>query len=171
MPAILLAIGAGLCWGVGELFTRSALHTKQIGPLAAIALRSSIALPLIWLAYVVATRSMSIEKSGWLKTADSTTLAKVVLGSGVIAGALGMICFYCALNLAEASRIKPIAFSVAPATAVVLGWLVLHETMTWQKAAGVTLILAGVVLLTGGRASVQGPAIRGQPSSISPEHR
>lgn len=150
MNAIILAIAAGLCWGIGELFTRSALHTKQIGPLAAIAVRSTVALPLLWLAYLVATRAMSAEKTGWLKTAESTTLAKIVLGSGVIAGALGMIFFYSALNLAEASRIKPIAFSVAPATAVLLGWIVLREPLTWPKAAGVTLILAGVVLLTMG---------------------
>jgi transporter family protein len=166
MYAILLAIAAGLCWGVGELFTRSALHSKQIGPLAAISLRSTIALPLLWLAYLIATRTMQAEKSGWLKTAESTTLAKVILGSGMIAGAFGMIFFYCALNLAEASRVKPIAFSVAPATAVVLGWLVLHESMTWQKAAGVTLILAGVVLLTG--RSPQPTAISGQPHASAP---
>lgn len=166
MQAILLAIGAGLCWGVGELFTRSALHTKQIGPLAAITLRSSIALPLLWIAYLIVTRSMNVEKTGWLKSAETTTLAKVALGSGVIAGALGMICFYCALNLAEASRIKPIAFSVAPATAVVLGWLVLHESMNWQKAAGVTLILAGVVLLTG--ASGQRSPMESQHSANAP---
>lgn len=160
MYAILLAIAAGLCWGVGELFTRSALHSKQIGPLAAISLRSTIALPLLWLAYVLVTRTMQVERAGWLNTAQSATLWKVILGSGVIAGALGMIFFYCALNLAEASRVKPIAFSIAPATAVVLGWLVLHESMTWQKAAGVTLILAGVVLLTGGG---QRSAVSGQP--------
>ncbi len=148
MYAILLAIGAGLCWGVGELFTRSALHSKQIGPLAAISLRTTIALPLLWLAYLAASRAMNAERTDWLKQAEASTMWKIVLGSGVIAGALGMICFYSALNLAEASRIKPIAFSVAPATAVLLGWLVLHESMTWPKAAGVTLILAGVVLLT-----------------------
>jgi len=163
MNAILLSIGAGLCWGVGELFTRSALHSKQIGPLGAISIRSTIALPLLWLAYLLATRGMGVEKSGWLRSAESATFAKLILGSGVIAGALGMICFYSALNLAEASRVKPIAFSVAPATAVVLGWLVLHESMTWQKALGVLLILTGVVMLTGGGTG----EVRSQRSDVS----
>jgi len=149
MNAILLAIAAGLCWGVGELFTKSALHTRQIGPLAAIALRSTVALPLLWLAYAAATRFMNLERSDWVHAAAPSTLWKVTLGSGLVAGALGMICFYSALNLAEVSRVKPIAFSVAPATAVLLGWLVLREPMTVSKAAGVALILAGVVLLTG----------------------
>jgi uncharacterized membrane protein len=61
-----------------------------------------------------------------------------------------MICFYAALNLDDVSRIKPIAFTVAPAVAVVLGWLLLHESMTARKALAVGLILLGVVLLTGG---------------------
>jgi bacterial/archaeal transporter family protein len=164
MYAILLAFAAGVCWGVGELFTRSALHTKQIGPLAAIALRSTIALPLLWLAYVALARTLHVERTDWLKTAEPTTLAKIVFGSGIVAGAFGMIFFYSALNLAEASRIKPIAFSVAPATAVVLGWLVLHESMTWQKAAGVTLILAGVVLL-----NCRSPEVTDQSSPVSPQ--
>jgi len=147
MNAILLAIGAGLCWGIGELFTKSALHTKQVGPLAAIAIRSTVALPLLWLAYWLAAWVMQAEPRHWMR-AEPATLLKLILGSGLVAGAGGMICFYAALNLGEVSRIKPVAFSVAPAVAVVLGWLILHESMTWQKALAVLLILTGVVLLT-----------------------
>ncbi len=61
-------------------------------------------------------------------------------------------------------RSQPIAFSVAPATAVILGWLVLREPMTLSKAAGVTMILAGVILLTGGSQQAAGS---GQPSAVS----
>ncbi len=31
MWAIACAIGAGLCWGIGELFTKSVLHSGQVG--------------------------------------------------------------------------------------------------------------------------------------------
>ena len=79
MNAILLSIGAGLCWGVGELFTRSALHSKQIGPLAAISIRSTIALPLLWLAYLLATRGMGVEKSGWLFSIALAFISVVVV--------------------------------------------------------------------------------------------
>jgi transporter family protein len=148
MNAIIFAVLAGLCWGAGELFTKSALHTKEVGPLTAIALRSTIALPVLWLAYFVGVHALKLEPRTWMK-AEPATLMKIIFGSGLVAGAFGMICFYAALNLGEISRIKPIAFSIAPATAVVLGWLVLHEGMSVQKALGVALILAGVVLLTG----------------------
>jgi uncharacterized membrane protein len=48
MKAVLIAAAAGLCWGVGELFTKMVLHTGKIGPLTAIAVRSTVALPILW---------------------------------------------------------------------------------------------------------------------------
>jgi uncharacterized membrane protein len=153
MNAILLAVLAGLCWGIGEVFTKSVLHTGKVGPLTAIAVRSTIALPVLWMAYVAAVHWAKTEPRAWMKS-DWPTLLKLICGSGLIAGAGGMICFYAALNLGEISRIKPIAFSIAPATAVLVGWLVLHEQLTISKIAGIVLILAGVVLLTGGTGTV-----------------
>jgi bacterial/archaeal transporter family protein len=149
MNAIILAIMAGLCWGIGELFTKSVLHSGKIGPITAIAVRSTVALPVLWIVYLVLVQGRKMEPLNWMKS-DWTTLLKLICGSGLIAGAGGMICFYASLHLADISRIKPIAFSIAPAIAVVLGWLVLGEHMSWQKFGGVVLIVAGVILLTGG---------------------
>ena len=67
------------------------------------------------------------------------------------AGAVAMICFYGALHLGPISKVKPIAFALAPVVAVLLGWLVLGESMTPRKVIAVALIVAGVVLLTGER--------------------
>lgn len=147
MKAILFAVLAGLFWGVGEVFTKSVLHTKQIGPVTAIAVRSLIALPVLWLVYAIVVHGAKMEPANWTK-AEPATLWKLVLGSGLLAGAGGMICFYAALNFGEVSRVKPIAFALAPATAVLIGWLILGEPMHARKAAAVTLILAGVVLLS-----------------------
>ncbi len=159
MPAILLAVAAGLCWGVGELITKSVLHTHKVGPITAITIRSTVALPVLWLAYFLAVYIYKSprENAAWFKGvaaggADGATILKLVCGSGLVAGAAAMICFYAALSLGEVSRVKPIAFALAPATAVVLGWLVLKEGMTLQKALGVALILGGVLLLTGAAA-------------------
>lgn len=151
MKPILLAVLAGLCWGVGEVFTRSVLHSKEIGPFAAVAVRSTVAIPAIWAAYYIAAHVLKspMEVEGWVHSASARTWLKLVIGSGLIAGAAAMIFFYAALSLGEVSRIKPIAFALAPATAVLLGWLALGETLTLKKAVAVGLILAGVVLLTG----------------------
>lgn len=150
MKAILLAIGAGVCWGVGEVATRSVLHSGKVGPITAIAVRSTVALPLLWVAYAVAMYGIKAqtEPANWMR-AGGPTLAKLILGSGVVAGAVAMILFYWALSLGEISRIKPIAFAVAPAVGALLGWLVLGEAMTVKKGLGVMTILAGVVILTG----------------------
>lgn len=147
MKAIVFALLAGLCWGVGEVLTKSVLHTRQIGPLTAIAVRTTVALPVLWLAYAVAVHGAELEPRAWFRS-ESSTLIKLFIGSGLIAGAGGMIFFYAALNLDEVSRIKPIAFTVAPAVGVVLGWLVLREPMTLQKAVGVLMVVLGVVLLS-----------------------
>lgn len=149
MKAILFAALAGLCWGVGELFTKSVLHTKQIGPITAITVRSTVALPVIWAAYFAAMHLFKSEPAEWWKNAETSTILKLVLGSGLVAGAAAMIFFYTALSLGEVSRVKPIAFTLAPACAVLLGWLVLHEPMTVKKGVAVTMILCGVLLLTG----------------------
>jgi transporter family protein len=148
MKPILFAILAGLCWGVGEIFTKSVLHTGKVGPITAIAVRSSVALPILWLMYLLWVQRMQQEPSNWLINAGASNIWKIVLGSGLIAGAGGMIFFYLALGAGEISRVKPIAFTIAPCVAVILGWLVLGESMTLRKAVAVGMVLAGVVLLT-----------------------
>lgn len=148
MKAIVFAALAGLCWGIGELFTKSVLHTGKVGPITAIAVRSTVALPLIWAAYFVAMHYFRSEPREWMR-AEPAVLLKLVLGSGLVAGAAAMIFFYTALSLGDVSVVKPIAFTLAPAMAVLLGWLALSEPMTGRKALAVAMILGGVVLLTG----------------------
>lgn len=150
MWAILCAVGAGLCWGIGELFTKSVLHTGQVGPVTAIAVRSTVALPVLWIAQLIATRGVRTEPLHWIDGATTPTLLKLILGSGLTAGAVAMILFYVALSLGEISRVKPIAFTLAPATAAILAWIFLGESMTPRKAIGIAFVLVGVVVLTAG---------------------
>ncbi len=152
MWAIVCAIGAGLCWGIGEVFTKSVLHSGQIGPVTAIAVRSTVALPLLWIAQIVAVRGFTTERASWMTDATGPTLAKLMLGSGVIAGAAAMILFYVSLSLGEVSRVKPVAFALAPATAAFLAWIVLGESITVRKILGIALVIAGVIALSGGGA-------------------
>jgi transporter family protein len=148
MNATILAILAGVCWGVGEFFTRQVLHGGRVGPITAIAVRSTVALPVLWGAYLIAVQWQGVEPRDWISTAGRATLLKLILGSGVVAGAAGMLCFYGALHLGPISRVKPIAFTMAPVIAVLLGWLVLDEPMSARSWLAVAMIVAGVVLLT-----------------------
>ncbi len=148
MKALLLAIGAGLCWGVGEAFTKSVLQTGKVGPMTAAAVRTLAALPVLWLAQWVMVRALKAEPTGWYQ-AGGTVVSKLVLGSGVIAGGAALACFYGALKFGEISKVKPIAFAVAPLVGVLLGWLMFGEAMTVRKIAGVALVIAGVIALAG----------------------
>ncbi|MBI5432780.1 MAG: EamA family transporter [Planctomycetes bacterium] len=167
MRAILLAVAAGLCWGVGELCTKSVLHGGKIGPLTAIAVRSTVALPVIWLAWVLALQTLGTEPKPAWRELTGAEIAKLVVGSGLVAGALAMICFYSALALDDISRIKPIAFTLAPATAALLGWMLMGETMTWRKALALVLILGGVLLLTSDRPRAASPGA-GEHAPLTP---
>ena len=148
MKASLLALLAGVFWGVGEFFTKQVLHTHRVGPVTAIAVRSTVALPVLWAAYLLAVHARSAEPRDWTQ-AGTGTLLKLVLGSGLAAGAGGMLCFYGALNLGPISKVKPVAFTLAPVVGTLLGWMVLGEMMSVTKWVAVVLIVIGVVLLTG----------------------
>ncbi|MCA9289869.1 MAG: DMT family transporter [Phycisphaerales bacterium] len=150
MNGTVLAVLAGACWGIGEVFTKSVLHTGRVGPLTAIAVRSTVAIPVLWIVYWIFVQQRRTEPTTWLADAGGGTLAKLILGSGLIAGAAGMVLFYSALKTGEISRVKPIAFTVAPMIGVLLGWLVLGEPMTAKKIVAIALVMSGVVLLTTG---------------------
>jgi len=72
----------------------------------------------------------------------------LVLGSGLSAGALGVGFFYLGIAVGDLSKVKPIAFTLAPAIAVLLAWLILGEPMSVRKLTAVGMLLGGVVLLT-----------------------
>ena len=168
MKATLLAIGAGLCWGIGEVCTRSALHSGKLGPISAITIRSLVAIPLLLLAYLAMTRGIAgLRQEPSLGQIDAANWTKVVLGSGLVAGALAMVLFYAALSLGEVSIVKPIAFAIAHSVGVLLGWLILGESMHARKAVAVLLIIGGVVLLTtgGGKAATEAPHAAPEPGS------
>ena len=128
----------------------SCVLPAAVGPITAVAVRSVVALPAILIAYVVAVHVLKVktEPPTWFR-ADARTLWTLVIGSGLFAGGAALICFYAALNLGDISRIKPIAFTIAPATAVLLGHFLLHEDMSPRKLVAIVMILGGVVLLTG----------------------
>ncbi len=141
-----MAVAAGLCWAVGELCTKMVLASGRIGPITSVTVRCAVALPVMLAVYWVMVPVMKTEPRDWT-SAPPDILAKLILGSGVVAGALALALFYGALKIGDLSVVKPIAFTVAPAAAVLLAWLVLKETVDVRKLVGVGLVLAGVALI------------------------
>lgn len=151
MQAILCAILAGLCWGVGEIFTKSVINTKEIGPLGAAFMRAAVTLPLALAGLLVASMVLKTETSTWWRDMRAGTWLKLIFGSGVLAGFAGVFFFYIGLSLpgGDISKLRPIAFALAPATAVFLGWWFLGEGMTIKKGVAVVLIVSGIIMLAG----------------------
>ena len=155
MAAIVFAILAGTCWGIGELAAKSALKSGEVGPMTAIAVRATVALPVVWLAWLAATRgwleplgvSAAREPAGWMQ-ASAATWWKLVLGAGLAAGALGLAFFYLGLSVGEVSRVKPVAFALAPTVAALLSFVLLGEEPSARKLSGIALVVAGVLVLT-----------------------
>ncbi len=151
MRAIIFAVLAGLCWGVGEIFTKWAINTGRVGPFTVLFLRACVTVVPAMIACFVATRIAKTEPAEWWKTMTPSVWAMVIGGSGLLAGFLGVFFFYWGLGSpgGDISIIRPIAFALSPATAVLLGWLVLDEGMTVRKAISVVLIVVGIALLAG----------------------
>lgn len=155
MAPIIFAILAGLFWGIGELAAKSALKSGEVGPMTAIAVRATIALPVIWAAWLAATRgwleplgvSAAREPAAWMQ-ASPATWWKLALGAGVSAGALGLAFFYLGLSAGDVSRVKPVAFALAPTVAAVGAFVLLGEQFSAKKLLGLVLIVGGIVVLT-----------------------
>ena len=155
MAPIVFAILAGLCWGIGELAAKSALKSGEVGPMTAIAVRATIALPVIWAAWLAATRGWlepfgvsAARESADLMQASPATWWKLALGAGVSAGALGLAFFYLGLSAGDVSRVKPVAFALAPTVAAVGAFVLLGEEFSAKKLLGLLLIVGGIVVLT-----------------------
>ncbi|MDX2132944.1 MAG: EamA family transporter [Planctomycetota bacterium] len=164
--AILFAILAGLCWGVGEIGTKAALNSRQVGPMGATLVRALVTVVPVVIAYLAATRWTTHEPAGWVRSASVSTWLYLIIGSGLLAGFGGVFFFYTGLRTGDISILRPIAFGVAPLTAVLLGWWFLGEAMTVRKAIAVVLIVAGIVVLGleghGGRTThARGPGASG----------
>jgi bacterial/archaeal transporter family protein len=151
MQAILFAVLAGLCWGVGEIFSKKALNTGMVGPMTVLLVRTLTTLPLAAIAYAVSMSVWKWERPNWTSNATPQVWLMLTLGSGLLAGFAGVFFFYMGLASpgGDISRIRPIAFALSPATAVVLGWIMLGEPMSLRKLISCTLIIIGIVLLTG----------------------
>ena len=148
MKAILFAVLAGLCWGVGEFLTKSVLRTGRIGPFSVLLVRGVMELPTILLAYWVAVGWLRSEPAGWWRL-EGPLVARLIIGPGVLAGFAGVLFFYLGLKFGPITTVKPIAFALGPAVGAALAVAFLGEQLTVAKAAGLVLVLAGVVLVAG----------------------
>ncbi len=135
----MFALMTAMAWGIGGFFEKKGLHEGHLTPQMGIAIRTFIALLVLGAASFPHWRSVP--------QAGAKSLGLMVVGGGVVAGSLGMLCFYTAIKNAPLGKVMPIAFT-APLFGLLMGVLFGGESITLRNALGAAMATGGIVLLT-----------------------
>ncbi|MFN3308922.1 MAG: EamA family transporter [Anaerolineales bacterium] len=141
MKPELFALLTAMAWGIGGYFEKKGLHLGNLSPQMGITIRTAVALVIL--------AAVSFPQWKTLSQAGSKALWMMVLGGGVVAGAVGMLCFYTALKGAPLGRVMPIAFT-SPLFGALMGLLLGGEPLTWKVVLGALLTVSGIIILTFG---------------------
>jgi bacterial/archaeal transporter family protein len=139
MKPELFALFTAIAWGVGGYFEKKGLHLGNLSPTMGITIRTATALVILAIA--------SYPQWKTLPQAGPKALLYMIIGGGVVAGAVGMLCFYTALKGAPLNRVMPIAFT-SPFFGALMGIMLGGEPVTFKTVAGMALTIAGIVVLT-----------------------
>lgn len=135
----ILALITAMAWGIGGYFEKKGLHLGGLSPQMGITIRTAVALLILG--------AVSFPQWKTLPQAGTKAILMMVIGGGLVAGAIGMLCFYAALKGAPLNRVMPIAFT-SPLFGVLMGIIFGSEPLTWKTAVGTLLTIAGIITLT-----------------------
>jgi O-acetylserine/cysteine efflux transporter len=139
---LLLVVGAGACWGVGNIFTRYAKARSAFGL-------------IVWAGLVAPLPLMAL--SLWLEgpRADLTAIqhlfpagALAVAYSVVAATMFGFGTWTSLLKKYPAPVVAPFSLLV-PVFGILSAWIVLGETPSWGELGGGVVVMLGLALVTG----------------------
>ncbi len=139
MKPQLFALLTAAAWGIGGYFEKKGLHLGNLPPQLGITIRTAVA--LVILGFVSAPQWKMVTQ------ASPKALAYMILGGGVLAGSIGMLCFYTALKGAPLSKVMPIAFT-SPLFGAALAMTLGGEPVTIKTIAGMVMTIGGIILLT-----------------------
>jgi len=135
----LLALLTAAAWGIGGYFEKKGLHLGGLSPQMGITIRTAVALVVLGI--------VSFPQWKTVSQAEPRALVMMVVGGGIVAGSIGMLCFYAAMKGAPLSVVMPIAFT-SPLFGILMGVIFGGEPLTWKIAIGTLLTLAGIITLT-----------------------
>jgi transporter family protein len=139
MKPQILALLTAMAWGIGGYFEKKGLHLGNLSPQMGITIRTAVALVILGI--------ISFPQWKTVGQAGSKSLLMMVIGGGVVAGSVGMLCYYSAIKGAPLNRVMPIAFT-SPLFGALMGLIFGGEPLTLKTALGALLTIGGIVLLT-----------------------
>ena len=139
MKPQLFALLTAICWGVGGFFEKKGLHLGNLSPTMGITIRTAVALIILGVASY--TQWKTIPQAG------TKAILYMVIGGGIVAGAVGMLCFYTALKGAPLTKVMPIAFT-SPLFGALMGLMLGGEPLTLKTVVGMLLTVGGIIVLS-----------------------
>lgn len=139
MKPQLFALMTAIAWGVGGYFEKKGLHLGNLPPQVGITIRTAIALIVLSVA--------SYPQWKTIPQAGPKAMMYMIIGGGVVAGSVGMLCFYVAIKGAPLSRVMPIAFT-SPLFGALMGFIFGGEPVTTTAVVGMLMTVGGIILLT-----------------------
>jgi bacterial/archaeal transporter family protein len=150
---LLLAGLTILLWGCWGFFGKLALE-KHMAPtsvfLAEVCTSAVCAVPVLMLLW---------RKHEVMSLTTSWNVFGVASGAGL---ALGLFCYYWALETSQASILVPLT-AIYPAVSVVLSYALLHERPSVSQWVGILLVIIGAILLLAGPTATLAPEARQRP--------
>ncbi|MCA0446327.1 MAG: EamA family transporter [Bacteroidetes bacterium] len=139
MKPILFAILTSMAWGIGGYFEKKGLHMGNLSPQLGITIRTAVALLILG----------AVSYPDWklIGNAGPKALLYMVVGGGIVAGSVGMLCFYMAIKGAPLSTVMPIAFT-SPFFGALMGIVYGGEPLEVKTIVGMLLTISGIVVLT-----------------------
>ena len=124
-------------WGLWGFFGKLALQ-KGMAPTTIFLAEviTSVACTVPILVVLLRSRSLSQFHTSW-------NVFGILSGTGL---ALGLLCYYFALEKTQASILVPLT-AIYPVVSVLLSYAVLHERLSILQGVGVILVVVGAVLL------------------------
>ena len=157
--AQLAVLGAALSYGFSGVFGRR-FKTMGIPPLATAAGQVTVSSAILLPAALIVDRP-------WTLAMPSTGAIVSLAALGLVSTAFAYLIFFRLLARAGATNVGLVTFLI-PVSAILLGVLVLAETLAMRHVAGMALIGAGLILIDGrllsglkARLSIKEPAPRG----------
>src|SRR5438270_4479472 len=137
-------IPAWLLFSLGSAFFAGL--TAILGKLGVAGLNSNLATLIRTIVILVITAALVSLRKEWAWPEDAALKPMVFLVLSGVATGLSWLCYYRALQLANASMVAPID-KLSVAFAILLGVIVLGEPLTWQLAVGGALIIVGALVI------------------------
>ncbi len=110
----------------------------NLSPQLGITIRTAVAFIIL--------AAVSFPQWKTLPQAGTKALLYMIIGGGVVAGAVGMLCFYTALKGAPLTQVMPIAFT-SPLFGALMGLIFAHDPLTAKTVIGMLMTVGGIIIL------------------------